>query len=197
MGNKYVNRSKISEAKFRELVRFFSLDLTATQIAELSGLNRNTVNRYLKGIRKRIAEHCRATAPFTGINVNWLSNTGNREVVWLGIREQDGMIYTLLSDRQHWPDNLNKKHEIDLFVNLKTGKRHWSAQRKQLQNKNPSKINCIDGFRGFVKARLEKFKGIHSQTYVLHLKECEFRYNNPKSKLYPLILKIARNRPLF
>jgi transposase len=39
MNNKYVNRSKISEAKFRELVRFFSIDLTAIQIAELTGLN--------------------------------------------------------------------------------------------------------------------------------------------------------------
>ncbi|HKL14424.1 MAG TPA: IS1595 family transposase, partial [Balneolaceae bacterium] len=43
MNNKYVNRAKISEAKFRELVRFFSIDLTAIQIAELTGLNRNTV----------------------------------------------------------------------------------------------------------------------------------------------------------
>lgn len=53
MNNKYVNRSKISEAKFRELVRFFSIDLTVTQIAELTGLNRNTINRYLTEFRKK------------------------------------------------------------------------------------------------------------------------------------------------
>jgi len=45
MKNKYVNRSKISEAKFRQVVKLFALDLTATQTAELTGLNRNTVNR--------------------------------------------------------------------------------------------------------------------------------------------------------
>ncbi|GAA5787287.1 hypothetical protein YWS52_36150 [Chitiniphilus shinanonensis] len=45
--NKYTRRSKISEAKFRELVCYFALDLDASQITMLSGLNRNTVNRYL------------------------------------------------------------------------------------------------------------------------------------------------------
>jgi len=46
--NKYVKCSKISEAKFRELLRHFSLDLDAQQIASLTNLNRNTVNRYLR-----------------------------------------------------------------------------------------------------------------------------------------------------
>lgn len=50
--NRYVNRSKISAAKFRELVRYFAADLDASQIALLSGLNRNTVNRYLKAIKE-------------------------------------------------------------------------------------------------------------------------------------------------
>jgi len=58
INNRYVNRSRISAAKFRLLIRYFAADLDATQIASLSGLNRNTVNRYLKAIRERIAEHC-------------------------------------------------------------------------------------------------------------------------------------------
>ena len=61
--NKYVNRSKISEAKFRELARCFAADLDASQIAELIGLNRNTVNRYLKAMRERIAEFCELQPP--------------------------------------------------------------------------------------------------------------------------------------
>ena len=46
MKNKYAFRSRISEKKIREIVRYFSADLTALQAAELSGLNRNTVNRF-------------------------------------------------------------------------------------------------------------------------------------------------------
>ena len=64
--NKYVRRSKISEAKFRQLVKLFCLDLDAHQLAELSGLNRNTVNRYLKGIRQRIAQYCEQAFPMSG-----------------------------------------------------------------------------------------------------------------------------------
>lgn len=63
MTNKYVNRAKISEVKFRELLRFFSLDLTAIQIAELTVLNRNTVNRYLTEIRKKIIRYCEMSSP--------------------------------------------------------------------------------------------------------------------------------------
>jgi len=34
--NRYVKNAKISEAKFRQLLRYFALDLDAGQIAELS-----------------------------------------------------------------------------------------------------------------------------------------------------------------
>ena len=58
MKNKYAYRSRISEAKIRQLVKLFSVDLTASQIAELSGVNRNTVNRYVSAFRERIARYC-------------------------------------------------------------------------------------------------------------------------------------------
>lgn len=62
--NKYINRSRISEIKFRELVKYFSLDLDAQKITSLTRLNRNTVNRYLNLIRIRIAEFCESETPF-------------------------------------------------------------------------------------------------------------------------------------
>ena len=66
LSNKYIERSKISEAKLREFIRYFSLDLDAHKIALLTGLNRNTVNRYLRLLRKRIAEFCEQSSPFYG-----------------------------------------------------------------------------------------------------------------------------------
>ena len=44
------------EAKFRQIIRYFAGDLYASQIAQPAALNRNSVNRYLHVIRKRIAE---------------------------------------------------------------------------------------------------------------------------------------------
>lgn len=60
-------RAKISRAKFRQILCSFALDLTATQIAQLSKLNRNTVNRYLTFIRQAITRFCEAESPFSGV----------------------------------------------------------------------------------------------------------------------------------
>ena len=54
--NKYVNRSRISEAKFRQIILLFSENLSATQISHLTHLSRQTINKYLTAIRIRILE---------------------------------------------------------------------------------------------------------------------------------------------
>lgn len=45
-------------------------------------------------------------------------------------------------------------------------------------DKQGSHINGIESFWSFAKRRLSKFNGIPSTTLPLHVKECEFRYNN-------------------
>ena len=52
--NKYVVRSRISEAKFRQIILLFSENLSATQISHLIGLIRQTINKYLTAVRLRI-----------------------------------------------------------------------------------------------------------------------------------------------
>ena len=63
--NKYTNRSKISENKIRQIVKLFSVDLDASQITKIYRFNRNAINSYLTGIRKRIAEFCESQSPFS------------------------------------------------------------------------------------------------------------------------------------
>jgi len=65
-GNKYIKRARISEAKFRHILRLFSLDIDASNVAQITGLNRNTVNRYFRLIRERIVDLCNQTSPFSG-----------------------------------------------------------------------------------------------------------------------------------
>lgn len=50
-------------------------------------------------------------------------------------------------------------------------------------------INGIESFWSFAKRRLSKFNGICSDKFVLHLKECEFRYNNKEENLYEVMCK--------
>ena len=66
MKNKYVIRSRISEAKFREIIKLFSLDLEADKVAQIVNLSRNTINKYFKAIRLRIEEYCLNDSPFKG-----------------------------------------------------------------------------------------------------------------------------------
>ncbi len=65
--NKYVTRSHISEAKFRQIILLFSEDLSATQISHLTKLSRQTINKYLSAIRLRILELSQIqSAPLVG-----------------------------------------------------------------------------------------------------------------------------------
>lgn len=52
--NKYVEGSHLSEAKFRNLLKCFVLDLDAQKASVMTVINRNTVNKYYKLLRLRI-----------------------------------------------------------------------------------------------------------------------------------------------
>ena len=67
MKNRYSFRLRISEKKIREIVRCFSADLKALQAAELTGINRNTINRIYLGFRQRIYAACDEQRPMFGV----------------------------------------------------------------------------------------------------------------------------------
>jgi len=106
MRNKYSRRSRISESKIRALVKCFAVDLTALQTAELTSLNRNTVNRYYYALRERIFDACEEQPPFFGVIEVDESFFGARRVkgkrgrgaygktVVFGIFERAGQVYT-------------------------------------------------------------------------------------------------------
>ena len=50
--NKYYNRSRISEKKFREILKYFSYDETASKTAIYTLVNRNTINKIFNEIRQ-------------------------------------------------------------------------------------------------------------------------------------------------
>jgi len=64
--NRYFRRSHLSEAKFREIIRYFAHDLPAWKIAELSGVSRPTINQLFMKLRIRIAQVCNASSPLSG-----------------------------------------------------------------------------------------------------------------------------------
>jgi len=221
--NRYAKRSKLSEAKVRELVRLFAVDLNSTQIAYITGLNINTVDRYLHGIRHRIAEACEEQTPFRGeVEIDESYFGGRRKgqrgrgaagkMIVFGLLKRQGKVYTQLIPnvtRKTLQAIISGRVDVDSVIHtdgfagydglVDLGyKKHYRVRHGQGEFANElSHINGIESFWGFAKARLSKFQGIPRNTFYLHLKECEFRFNNRQTELYPLLLKSLRKNPLF
>ena len=59
------------------------------------------------------------------------------------------------------------------------GYRHYRINHsKQYSDRRGNHVNGIENFWSFAKRRLAKFNGISRTTFLLHLKECEFRANH-------------------
>ena len=224
MNNKYIKCSHISEAKFRDIVRCFALDVNALKIASLTKLNRNTVNRYLGLIRERIVELCEQASPFQGEVEVDESYFGARRIKGkrgrgaagktpvFGILQRGGKVYTEIVS------NCSKK-TLQAIIRGKVDpesvihsdqwrgynglvdmgyKKHYRIRHGNNEFANGKKhINGIESFWSYAKRRLEKFHGIPKEKFNLHLKECEFRFNNRNQNLYILLLNNFRKYPLF
>ncbi|MDH3568085.1 MAG: IS1595 family transposase [Desulfobacteraceae bacterium] len=222
--NKYANRSKITEAKIRQIVNLFSLDLDASQITQITGLNRNTINRYLSEIRKRIAQFCEQQSPFSGEVEVDESYFGARRIkgkrgrgafgktIVFGIFRRNGKVYTeIVPDCRRSTLQAVIRGRVSLESVIHSDgwrgynglvdigyKKHFRVHHGQDEFvRGKSHINGIESFWGYAKTRLSRFRGMSKKTFHLHLKECEFRFNNRGKNLYLLILKIIRKNPLF
>ena len=127
--NKYFIRSRISEAKFREIIKLFAADITAHQIALFSGVSRNSVNKILKNIRIRIAEVCEQESPFEKGEIELdESYFGARRIrgkrgrgaygktIVFGLKKRKGNVYTQVIRNC-------SKTEILPLINSKIGKK--------------------------------------------------------------------------
>ena len=48
MKNKHIYRSRILEAKFREILKFFCLDLEAVKVAQICKISEQTIDKIFK-----------------------------------------------------------------------------------------------------------------------------------------------------
>ena len=61
-----LQKFKISEAKFRRVIKAFAMDFSASDAAALTGLDVRSVNSIFLKIRARIAQHCEHRRPCSG-----------------------------------------------------------------------------------------------------------------------------------
>lgn len=221
MKNRYLKNARIPEKKVRELLNLFCEDLTATQIANVSGISRITVNAYLKLIRTQIAQYCEEHNPYghyfrqfsflpkrslTDVEVEHIA-----ENQFYGLFRSEQSIYTkqILNIDNNWLNNwvrgktiversvleANGLHIYEAVVDFGRTKLH-RVNLPPAAIKGKSKIDEIDLFWGLLKSRIVKFRGLNTGTVYLHVKESEFRYNHRHGDLFNIVHALIQKRPL-
>ena len=221
--NRYYRRSRISEAKFRQLIRFFAMDFTATDTATLTGISLRSVNTIFLKIRQRIAQTCEQESPLNGAVEVDESYFGARRVrgkrgrgaygktIVFGLLKRNSKVYTeIVADCAKATLQAVIRGHVDLrsvihsdgwrgydgLVDIGFDK-HFRVNHSANEFANGERhINGIESFWSYAKRRLAKFNGVPEQTFYLHLKETEFRFNHRRDNLYLATLKLLRLNPL-
>ena len=224
MSNRYYRRSKISDTHFRTLLRLFSLDLTASDTARLTGISVRSVNDIYLRLRERLASECENVGGIRGGEVEiYESYFGPRRVrgkrgrgasgkgIVFGIFKRDGKVYTEIvpdCSRKSLLPIIRGKISPQTVIHsdgwpgydglVDVGYEKHLRINHNLDEfvKGNSHINGIESFWGYAKGRMAKFKGVHWHTFYLHLKETEYRFNHRRDNLYLNLLRLLRRDPL-
>ena len=223
MLNKYKKRSHISTKKFREIVRYFSLDFTATNTANLTKISRNSVNKIYSQIRQKILLYSNSEQEkFSGELELDESYFGAKRVRGkrgrgaagktpvFGLLKRDGKVFVqivknctraelmpIIQGKILEGSTINTdgwKAYDGLILNGYSHHRVFHSKNEFARGKNH--VNGIESFWSFCKRRLSKFNGLTDEKFILHLKESEFRFNNRKNNLYLVLLKFLKKNPI-
>jgi transposase len=223
MKNRYMKRARISERKFREVLKLYAVDLPALTAAELSRLNYRTVHRSYNLLRGRLVELAlKELKPFAGdIEVDE-SYFGARRVRGkrgrgasgktpvLGLHKRGDRVFVSVvrnCSKQELMPILkgNVLSQSDIYTDgwkaydglVTSGFRHHRVHHHENEfARGKNHVNGIESFWSFAKHRLLKFHGVHKDKFLLLLKECEFRWNHRRHNLSLFLINNLPQNPL-
>ncbi len=210
--------------KFRQIIRYFALDYTATTTAQLVQMSIRSVNSIYLKVRQRIAQFCEQESPLketAEVHQSFPEALRTRDIkirdnygktIIFGILKQRNKVFTELVPAYSKTTLQGVIHGLiapdtvihsegwrgyDGLIDVGFGK-HFLIQHgnNQLADAESQSDNNIESFWRFARRRLTKFNGVPEHTFYLHLKETEFRFNHKRGNLYYAILKILRLNPL-
>jgi transposase len=222
--NRYYKFSKISEARFRRLLKAYAMDLTASDAATLTRISIRSVNDIYLKIWRRIAEYCEEQSPYSGeieLDESYFGpkrirgkrgrGAGCKTIVF-GVFKRNGHVFTEIV-----PDAKKKtllaviRGRVSLDSVIHTDgwraydglvdvgyEKHFRVHHgaNEFAANGGRHINGIESFWAYAKLRLSRFKGLPKHTFYLHLKETEFRFNHRRDDIYKRLLKLLRERPI-
>jgi len=213
-----LKHAKISDYKIKKILQYFSEDINASKTAKFLNLNRRTIDRYFNIFRTKILKFSLAESQGFGEFELDESYFGAKRVRGKRGRGAAGKtpVFGLLKREGKVFVSIVKNCSRDELMPIIQGKilegstihtDGWKAYDSLILNgydhyrvyhshnefaRGKCHVNGIESFWSFAKRRLNKFNGIASHKFNLHLKECEFRWNYRNQNIYAKMLQILK-----
>ena len=201
-----MRKSRLNNAKQSRLVEYFVAGTTARCAAALVGVNQKTAVYYFQSLREIISHHLEedADAVLSGeIEVDESYFGGRRKgkrgrgaagkVPVFGILKRGGKVYTKIIpdassatlypiiEKKVVPDSIVYSDSCRGYNVLDVSDfKHLRINHSKLFADKKNHINGIENFWNQAKRHMRKFNGVPKEHFGLFLKECEWRFNNPK-----------------
>ena len=213
--------NSLSKYKVKKIILCFCEDIDATKTSNLLGLNRNTVNKYFNEFRHLIFHNSYGLGEqIEGEFELDESYFGAKRIRGKRGRGAAGKtpVFGLLKRNGKVHVEIVKNCSRDVLMPIIQGKilegstihtDGWKAYDGLIVNgydhyrvfhsedefvRGKSHVNGIESFWSYAKRRLAKFNGLTDKKFVLHLKECEWRFNNRKNDINMLLYKMWVNK---
>jgi transposase len=207
----------LSDFKIKKILRCFCADISASKAAEILEMNRNTINRYYNLVRKKIniysaienkQSHGEFECDESYFGARRVRGKRGRGAAGktpvFGLLKRDGKVYVEVvkncSRDEIMPIIQGKVLEGStiytdgwraydgLILNGYDHYRIFHSENEFARGKNH--VNGIESFWSFAKRRLAQFNGLQDHKFFLHIKECEFRFNNRDKELFTILWKV-------
>jgi len=222
MKNKYINRSKISEAKFRQILRYFTEDFNSTQTSKLTGISRITISNIYQKLRhlmlklteyeEKLSGEIEADESYFGARrVRGKRGRGAKgKVPVFGLLKRNGKVYTIIvkncERKQLMPIIKGKILEDSTIYTdgwtsydslVLNGYKHYRIYHSKNEfARGKNHVNGIESFWSYAKRRISKFNGVPKNKFILHLKESEWRFNHRSDNMYKILMRELSQNPL-
>ena len=216
--------SHLSNYKIKKIIKCFCEDLTATQTSNILSINRNTINRYFNIIRLSILkESIKEDNDNIKINGDIELDEsyfgakrirGKRgrgaigKTLIFGVLKREDKVYLKIINKATRKELLPIiQGKILEGSNIYTdgwraydglilnGYNHYRIfHHKNEFSRGKNHVNGIESFWSYAKNRLNKFNGLKSDKFILHIKETEYRFNHRRDKNFEnTIYKLLNN----
>ena len=211
--------NSLSDYKVKKIISCFCADIDATKTGQILAINRNTINRYFNIFRLLTFGSLEPkNIKMSGVFELDESYFGAKRVRGkrgrgaagktpvFGLLKRDGNIHVEIVE------NCSRSELLPIIQGhiLEGSTIHtdgWKAYDGLILNgydhhrvfhshnefaRGKCHVNGVEGFWSFAKRRLAKFNGLTDEKFYLHLKECEFRFNNRQNNMNLIVWKLYK-----